>query len=60
MIKFKLEDYKSLVVLNGAVVTVGSLHAEKSTTDPNCKIAYHDIEVHSEPGSFSLKVASYV
>ena len=58
MVQFVVTDDKSLVVFNGVVTTVGALHAEKSKTDPACKVAYHDMSMQPSPGTFTMTAAA--
>jgi len=55
MIEFKLKSDEDLVVHNGVVTTIGKLIADRTATDPMCKVCYHTISFSAEPGKFTLE-----
>ena len=58
MVQFKLDDQNSLVVFNGVVCKLGPAIPERQKTEPYCPVAYHKLDMKSEPGCFTLDLAS--
>ena len=53
---FHLQSSEDLIVLNGVVLPLGQVYLDKLKTEPNTKIAYHNIVERSaeSPTTFTL------